>query len=110
MSPFNPPSDIAQGPADRGSCIAQCLSMGHDSVSRHDAWVGTHADKATKLGMQKASEMQKTQMFYTCAKGAFIKKIKKIEKKLKKLKNVVKCEGAAREWSTVVIVIVIFIS
>ena len=82
MSPFNPPSDIAQGPADRGSCIAQCLSMGHDSVSRHDAWVGTHADKATKLGMQKASEMQKTQMFYTCAKGALqkIKKIEKIEK------------------------------
>ena len=73
MSPFNPPSDIAQGPADRGSCIAQCLSMGHDSVSRHDAWVGTHADKAKKLGMQKASEMQKTQMFYTCTKGELTK-------------------------------------
>jgi hypothetical protein len=69
MSPFNPPSDIARGPTDRGSCIAQCLGMGHDSVSRHDQWVAENNDKAKKGGIQKVSEMQKTQMFYTCAKG-----------------------------------------
>jgi hypothetical protein len=75
MSPFNPPSEIANGPADRESCISQCLSMGHDAVASHDKYVMDHKDKAasTKVGdmnpINMVTEMQKTQMFYTCAKG-----------------------------------------
>jgi hypothetical protein len=68
-SPFNPPSEIARGPADRGACITQCLSMGHDSVARHDTWVEGHADKAKKQGLFKATDMQKTQILYTCSRG-----------------------------------------
>ena len=74
ISPFNPPSEIAQGPADRGSCIAQCLSMGHDAVARYDTWVDEHSPPPSPPLHDvhptiKVTEMQKTQMFYTCARG-----------------------------------------
>jgi len=84
MSPFNPPSEIAKGPSDRASCISQCLSMGHDAVAAHDKYVENHAPKRFRrfrrlLGLTPpknplapkvvVTEMQKTQMFYTCAKG-----------------------------------------
>ena len=84
MSPFNPPSEIAKGPSDRASCISQCLSMGHDAVAAHDKYVENHAPKRFRrlrrlLGLKPpkdplaptvvVTEMQKTQMFYTCAKG-----------------------------------------